>query len=169
MLKNFIAILIANLLGLFIFVVAGLTTFNNLKHILKDEIISGKVTAVNSLNTYSKNGGGTLNAFEFKLNTTKNVSFLTSYERINYNISIGDSVTLKKLYVGNTNSKVLSINGQTINNFYGVFDLVMLVAFVAIILIYSIYYKIYNRKKYINKNNQYTEILKRRKRPILKS
>ncbi|KIA99269.1 hypothetical protein OA93_06475 [Flavobacterium sp. KMS] len=168
MLKNFIAILIANLLGLFIFVVAGLTTFNNLKHLFKNETISGKVTAVNVLNTYSKNGGATLNAFEFKMDAKKE-SFLTSYERLNYNISIGDSVTLKKLYVGNTNSKVLAINGQTINNFYGVFDLVMLVAFIAIILIYYIYYKMYNRKKYVNKNNQYTEALKRKKRTILKS
>jgi hypothetical protein len=169
MLKNFIAILIANALGLFIFVVAGLTTFNNLKHLFKDETISGKVTAVNVLNTYSKNGGGTLNAFEFKMDTVKNESFLTSYERLNYNINIGDFVTLKKLYVGNTNSKVLSINGQTINNFYSLFDLAMLVAFIVIIIIYYIYYKMYNRKKYVNKNNQYTEILKRKNHPILKS
>lgn len=164
MFKKTTAILIANLLALFILIIATLTTFYNLKHLFKNETLHGKVTEIKLLSTYPRKGGGNINAFEFKIDSKKNEIFLTSYERIDYNINIGDSITLKKLYVEKTNSKVLSINGQTINNFYGVFDLLMLIAFITIILIYYIYFKIKNSGKYTNKNNLYSEMLKRKRR-----
>lgn len=164
MLKNYIAVSIASLFALVIITVAGLTTFDNLKQLFNKEIISGKITKVNLLNNYPKNGGGNLNAFEFKIDSKNEKLFLTPYERINYNIKIGDIITFKKLYIGNTNSKILSINGQTIDTFYDLFDLLMLVLCIASILICFFYFKINKAKKYINNTEEYRRATRRRKR-----
>lgn len=163
MLKNYIAIFIISLFALIIITVASLTTFHNLKQLFNNEIISGKITKVNLLSNYPKSGGGNLNAFEFKIDSENVKLFLTPYERINYNIKIGDIITFKKIYVGDTNSKILSINGETIDTFYDLFDLLMLVICIASILICFFYFKINNAKKYINNTEEYRKITQRRK------
>jgi len=159
--KRHIAIFIINLIALFLFITSFSTTYYNVKHFDKSDIVTGTVTKVNLVSNYNK--GGTLHGFEYEINNNKNVLYLTQYERLNYTINIGDRIVSKILHVGNTNSKILAINGEKINSYYGIFDLLMLIVVIAVPLIYFFYFRIMNKKKYENRTEEY-KLMYNRKR-----
>jgi hypothetical protein len=157
---RYIAIFIINLIALILFITSFSTTYYNLKHFDKSDIAIGKVTKVNLVSHYSK--GGTLYGFEYEINNNKDVLYLTEYERLNYTINVGDKITSKNLHIGNTNSKILFLNGKEINTYYGIFDFLMLVLVVVIILSYFFYFRIMNKKKYKNRTEEYKLIYNRK-------
>ncbi|MET3029113.1 hypothetical protein ABXT06_20720 [Flavobacterium sp. UW10123] len=159
--KRYIAIFIINLIALLLFITSFSTTYYNVKHFDKSDIVTGTVTKANLVSNHNK--GRTLHGFEYEINNNKNILYLTQYERLNYTINVGDRIVSKNLHIGNTNSKILTINGEKINLYYGIFDLLMLIAVVTIPLIYFFYFRIMNKKKYKNRTKEY-QLMYNRKR-----
>ncbi|PBJ11913.1 hypothetical protein [Flavobacterium sp. ACN6] len=158
---KYVAIFIINLIALILFIASISTTYYNLKHFDKSDIVSGKVTKVNLVSNYGK--GGRLYGFEYEINNNKDVLYLTQYETLNYTINVGDKIVSKNLYIGNTNSKILTINGEKINTYYGIFDFLMLILVVVIPLTYLFYFRIINTKKYKNRTEEYKLIYNRKR------
>ena len=84
--------------------------------------------------------------------------YLTNSETLNYSINVGDEIISKNLHIGNTNSKILFLNGKEINNYYGIFDFLMLVLVITIILGYLFYFRIMIKKQYKNRIEEYNLI-----------
>lgn len=161
--KRHIAIFIINLIALLLFIISLSTTYQNVKHFDKSDIVTGTVTKVNLVSNYNK--GGTLHGFEYEINNNKNVLYLTPYERLSYTINIGDKIVSKNLYAGNTNSKILIVNGEKINSYYGIFDFLMLMVVVAVPLMYLFYFRIMNKRKYKNRTEEYKLMYNRKRHP----
>ncbi|RYJ37137.1 hypothetical protein NU08_3891 [Flavobacterium anhuiense] len=161
--KRHIAIFIINLIALLLFIISLSTTYHNVKHFDKSDIVTGTVTKVNLVSNYNK--GGTLHGFEYEINNNKNVLYLTPYERLSYTINIGDKIVSKNLYAGNTNSKILIVNGEKINSYYGIFDFLMLMVVVAVPLMYLFYFRIMNKRKYKNRTEEYKLMYNRKRHP----
>lgn len=161
--KKYIAIFIINLIALLLFITSFSTTFYNVKHFDKSDIVTGTVTKVNLVSNYNK--GGTLYGFEYEINNNKNILYLTAYERLNYTINVGDRIVSKNLHVGNTNSQIITINGEKINSYYGISDFLMLIVVVAVPLMYLFYFRIINEKKYKNRTEEYKLMYNRKRHP----
>jgi hypothetical protein len=158
--KRYVSIFIINLIALILFITSFSTTYYNLKYLDKSDIVIGEVSRVSLVSNYSK--GGRLYGFEYEINNNKDVLYLTQYETLNYTINVGDKIVSKNLYIGNTNSKILTINGEKINTYYGIFDFLMFVLVVVIILSYFFYFTIMNKKKYKNRTEEYKLIYNRK-------
>lgn len=161
--KRYIAIFIINLIALLLFITSFSTTYYNVKHFDKSDIVTGTVTKVNLVSNYNK--GGTLYAFEYEINNNKNILYLTAYERLNYTINIGDRIVSKNLHAGNTNSKILTVNGEKINSYYGIFDFLMLIVVVAVPFMYFFYFRILNKRKYKNRTEEFKLLYNRKRHP----
>jgi hypothetical protein len=130
--KRYVSIFIINLIALILFITSFSNTYYNLKYLDKSDIVIGKVSRVSLVTHQGKER--VLEGFEYEINNIKDKLYLTQYETLNYNINVGDKIVSKNLYIGNTNSKILFLNGKEINTYYGIFDFLMFVLVVVIIL-----------------------------------
>lgn len=146
--KYIISVLIINTIAIILYFISVKTTYYNVLHLFRIDIIKCYISKVKLESSHSK--GGNIYAYEFECENLNNKNFLTPYEREYYNLNIGDTILLKSLYAGNTNSKILYINDNKINNYYGFFDLFMVLFFVLIPYSYFLYFKISKKSKYIN-------------------
>jgi hypothetical protein len=158
--KRYVSIFIINLIALVLFITSFSTTYYNLKYIDKSDIVIGKVSRVSLITSQGK--GKVLEAFEYEINNIKDKLYLTQFETLNYSINVGDKIVSKNLHIGNTNSKILFLNDKEINNYYGIFDFLMLVLVIAIILSYFLYFRIMIKKKYKNRTEDYKLIYNRK-------
>ena len=158
--KRYVSIFIINLIALVLFIISFSTIYYNLKYLDKSDIVIGKVSRVSLITSQGK--GKVLEGFEYEINNIKDKLYLTQFETLNYSINVGDKIVSKNLHIGNTNSKILFLNGKEINNYYGIFDFLMLVLVFAIILSYFLYFRIMIKKKYKNRTEEYTLIYNRK-------
>lgn len=160
--KGLIALFIVNILLLTVFVIAFLTTYHNCKYDFKSNLISGKVSKVKIV-TY-KDKSRILYGHEYEINNIKDTIYKTSYSANAYKIKIGDIIVSKKLFVGETNSKILLINNEVYNTYYSIFDFVMLILLIVIPIFYFHYYKRMHFKNYKNKAEEYKLIYNRKRK-----
>jgi hypothetical protein len=158
--KRYVSIFIINLIALILFITSFSTTYYNLKYLDKSDIVIGKVSRVSLVTHQGK--GRVLEGFEYEINNIKDKLYLTQYETLNYNINVGDKIVSKNLHIGNTNSKILFLNGKEINTYYGIFDFLMFVLVVVLLLSYFFYFRIMNKKKYKNRTEEYKLIYNRK-------
>lgn len=158
--RRYISIFIINLIALILFITSFSTTYYNLKYLDKSDIVIGEVSRVSLVTLQGK--GRVLEGFEYEINNRKDKLYLTQYETLNYNINVGDKIVSKNLHIGNTNSKILFLNGKEIDTYYGIFDFLMFVLVVVIILSYFFYFRIMNKKKYKNRTEEYKLIYNRK-------
>ncbi|TWI03164.1 hypothetical protein IQ05_00093 [Flavobacterium tiangeerense] len=142
--QKYVSIFIINLIALLLFITSFSTTYYNLKYLDKSDIVIGNVSRVSLITSQGK--GRVLEGFEYEINNNKNKVYLTQFKTLNYSINVGDKIVSKNLYIGNTNSKILFLNGKEINNYYGIFDFLMLTLVVVIILSYFFYFRIMIKK-----------------------
>ena len=158
--KRYISILIINLIALVFFIISFSTTYYNFKYFDKSDIVIGKVSQVSLVTSQGK--GRVLEGFEYRIDNIKDKLYLTQFETLNYSINVGDKIVSKNLHIGNTNSKILFLNDNEINNYYGIFDFLMLVSVVVIILSYFFYFRIMIKNKYKNRTEKYKLIYNRK-------
>jgi hypothetical protein len=148
---RYVSIFIINLIVLILFIAAFSTTYYNLKYLDKSDIVIGKVSRISLVTSQGK--GRVLEGFEYEINNIKDKLYLTQYETLNYTINVGDKIVSKNLHIGNTNSKILFLNGKEINTYYGIFDFLMLVLVVVIILSYFFYFRMMKKNTKIELKN----------------
>jgi len=158
--KRYISILIINLIALVFFIISFSTTYYNFKYFDKSDIVIGKVSQVSLVTSQGK--GRVLEGFEYRIDNIKDKLYLTQFETLNYSINVGDKIVSKNLHIGNTNSKILFLNGKEINSYYGIFDFLMLVSVVVIILSYFFCFRIMIKNKYKNRTEEYSLIYNRK-------
>lgn len=156
--KNILSKVILNSIALILFVISSKTTFYNFKNIDCSDTESGKVSNVKL--EYSNGKSRKIYAYEFQIINNKK-KFLTTFETLDYTLKNGDNVVLKNIYAGNTNAKILNINGKKIDNYFGFFDVFMFFTLIIIISFYIIYFKVLRKQKYINKKKKYDKIYKK--------
>jgi hypothetical protein len=154
--KRYVSIFIINLIALILFYASFSTTYYNLKYFDRSDIVIGTVSRVSLITSQGK--GRDLEGFEYEINNVKDKLYLTNSETLNYSINVGDEIISKNLHIGNTNSKILFLNGKEINNYYGIFDFLMLVLVITIILGYLFYFRIMIKKQYKNRIEEYNLI-----------
>jgi hypothetical protein len=153
--KNVLSKVILNSIAFILFVISLKTTFYNLKNIDCSDTVSGKVSNVKL--EYSNGKSRKIYAYEFQIINNKK-KFLTTFETLEYTLKNGDNVVIKNMYAGNTNAKILNINGKKIDNYFGFFDGFMFFTLIIIISIYIIYFNALRKQKYTNKKKEYDKI-----------